>query len=379
MSSQTEVKATEKGIDGFNIFKPAGAQTSSGVNPEAAIDGKKSTYFEGKDLQLNLGGVGSVKTVGLKLAGSGKPSRFRMQKGAETITASLVKNGPVGNGFTYYVFSQAAQTSYVKVETEDDAMTIITMQLYEIEIKNDVQSPSLPDQENPPIVPGELPPPQAGWSKTAEGFPVPPGFTPKGNVSTAFVHWGRHETNYSSGGSGPSERWDNSEVQALNVIAGYEVNLGEAHGSRGEDNFDLKFRGDSHSDSNGGWYIPSIEWGGKGQIGKEYPHPTTSHLPIQEKGSEVGNMKGDFWVAFLAACFNDAQGVPTIMLWARPKDKTEYVYMGKSRDTGNMKPGPVLVKVGMKGSTKQTLQIRMDEVPDAKIRNPFAVEIEPPK
>ena len=72
-------------------------------------------------------------------------------------------------------------------------------------------------------------------------------------------------------------------------------------------------------------------------------------------------------------------------LWGKPKGKDasnkfeDYVYMGMSRDTGNMSPGPVLTKIGMKGAKLQRLQIRMDEVPDAKIRNAFAVEIEPPK
>jgi hypothetical protein len=42
-----------------------------------------------------------------------------------------------------------------------------------------------------------------------------------------------------------------------------------------------------------------------------------------------------------------------------------------------MKAGPLLLMKGMKGSTKQVLQIRMDEVPDAQIRNAFAFEIEP--
>src|SRR4030095_7583314 len=133
-------------------------------------------------------------------------------------------------------------------------------------------------------------------------------------------------------------------------------------------------------------YIPSFSWGGKPHVGKEYPHPKTSMKDIQkpEKDS-LGNMKGNFWVGFLAAVYNDSEGVPTMKLWGKPKGKdnsnkfSDYVYMGSSRDTGNMSPGPVLTKIGMMGSKLQRLQIRMDEAPDAKIRNAFAVEIETPK
>jgi hypothetical protein len=44
-----------------------------------------------------------------------------------------------------------------------------------------------------------------------------------------------------------------------------------------------------------------------------------------------------------------------------------------------MIPGPILDVIGKMGSENQSLQIRMDEVPDAQIRNAFAVEVEPPK
>lgn len=236
--------------------------------------------------------------------------------------------------------------------------------------------PDVPDEPDPePDQPS--PQPQTG-------FPVPPGFTTVGKASTAFKHWGRHETNYASGGSGPSERWDNKEVQALNVLAGYEANLGVAKGKRGEDNIDLKFRGDSHSDGKGGWYIPYLEWAGTGGIGKEHPHPSTSHLKFnaETKVANVGNIKGDKWVGFLAAVFNDKAGVPTAMLWCNTKGTgkmADYIYMGKSKDTGNMKPGPVLTKIAQTKGGDQSLQIRMDEVPDAKIRNAFAIEIQPPE
>jgi hypothetical protein len=223
-------------------------------------------------------------------------------------------------------------------------------------------------------------------------YPVPPGFTPAGEFKTGFKHWGRHETNYASGGSGPSERWDCREVpEALNVVAGYEFNIGTEHGERGDDNVDLKFRGNSHNDKSGGWYIPYIEWHVDGSpagcgIGKEFPHPKTSHLPFNLNVGEgpkakVDNIGDGNWHGFLAACFNDGKGVPTIYLWYN-KDATgkmeDYVLLGGSKDIGNMSPGPVCDVIDEKGNNPQSLQIRMDERPDAQIRNAFAVEVKPP-
>jgi len=64
-----------------------------------------------------------------------------------------------------------------------------------------------------------------------------------------------------------------------------------------------------------------------------------------------------------------------MMAWFNSKGTNkieDYQYLGKSKDTGNMKPGPVCTKIAQKGGGKQSLQVRMDEVPDAKITNAFA-------
>ena len=220
------------------------------------------------------------------------------------------------------------------------------------------------------------------------GFPIPIIYKLRGKVNTSFKWWGRHETNYSSGGSGPSERWDNDEVpKALNVVSGYEFNLGTKHGKRGSDNIDLKFRSNHHNDKSGGWLIPFIEWeedgsdGGAG-VGKEHPHSTTSHLDfnVQGKGVKIKNIKDGNWHGLLAVCYNDKSGVPTVKLWYNEGATgrfQDYVLLGVSKDTG-MKPGPVADKIDIKGGKDQSLQIRMDEVPDTQIRNAFAVEIEQP-
>ena len=363
-----DVRATETGVNGNNVFKIVDIKaehTEEGSDAKNAIDNRKSTAYKGNGpLICDIGGIGLIRTVGLKI--NEKTSFvFKTSKdGAnftEVVLGSLTDDVETSGEFTYFIFPDQIPARYVSVDTTDDtkSLNITTLQLLEI----DPDPTGLPDPDSPP--PGPVEPSETG-------FPIPAGIKTIGKASVQeFKHWGRHETNYASGGSGPSERWDNEKLPStLNVLAGYEVNLGEAKGKRGDDNFDLKFRGSNHSDSNGGWYIPSIEWSSSGKdgvpkIGKEYPHPKTEHLNIQEStNAKVGNVKGDFWIGYLGACFNDKKGVPTIMLWCKPKDKTEYVYMGKSKDTGNMKPGPALTKIGMKGSTKQVLQIRMDEVPE---------------
>jgi hypothetical protein len=232
---------------------------------------------------------------------------------------------------------------------------------------------------------GPPPPPPPPPPGPAGAIPVPTGFATTGKVSNNFVFWGRTTTNYASGGSGPSLRWDNEDIQSTQVLAGYEFNLGTKHGSRGDDNIDLKCRGNSHSDGKGGWYLPWISWHGDGKpgetgCGKEYPHPSTTHDPwnVEDKKANVGNIKDGNWHAFLVAVYNDKKGVPTMQAWFNPTASgkmADYVYLGKSKDTGNMKPGPVLTKIAQQGGGKQSLQIRMDEVPDAKVRNTFAVEL----
>lgn len=271
-------------------------------------------------------------------------------------------------------------------------------------------------------------------------YPLPPGFNAKEEtLSTQFKWWGRHTTHLASDGTIPSERWDNTDIQSENVVAGYLVNIGtrithDYHKIAGisrteiqeakehevkfknkveepdtddgrffdcgyaeeiksgramkkggdiDDQTDLKFRGDSHSKGKGGWYIPNITFReGEAQSGKEFPHPNTNHYSFQKPGQQTkfGSIIGK-WIGFLAYCYNDKNGVPVNGLYINPNPIDEpdnYIFAGESRDTGNMKPGPVCKKIAQQGGGKQSLQIRIDSAPDVQIRNAFAVEIEPP-
>ena len=127
-----------------------------------------------------------------------------------------------------------------------------------------------------------------------------------------------------------------------------------------------------------GWHVDGSP--GDYGCGKEYPHPKTRHdkFNVEDKKVNVGNIKDGNWHGFLVAVFNDKSGAPTMMAWFNKNGTgkmTDYEYLGKSKDTGNMQPGPVLTKIAQKGGGKQSLQARMDEVPDGQIRNGFAVEL----
>ena len=266
---EAEVHATEIGVDGNKIFKIKSIKadhTEEGSDPNNAIDRRKSTAYKGKGpLIAELEGVGLVRTVGLKI---NEVTSFKFKTSfdgvnfTEVVLGSLTDNVETSDQFTYFIFPGEIAAKFVSVDTVDDTKTldITTMQILEI----DPDPTGEPAPESPP--PGTVPP---------SGLPIPTNFKTKGEaVIQKFVHWGRHETNYASGGSGPSERWDLKVMpKTLNVLAGYEVNLGEKKGKRGDDNFDMKFRGSNHSDSNCGWYIPSIRVGRYGKNWEGVPSP----------------------------------------------------------------------------------------------------------
>jgi hypothetical protein len=377
------LKADQKGADGFMTFKAAGIQTNDGVNPGDAIDGKHSTFFEGKNIQFNLGGVGLVRTVGLKLVGSGTPERILtnpdiLKSDTWTVRDYEIVNGPEGNGFTYLVLNQPVATSAIRIESEDDQITIRTMQIYEIEVKEEAPIPPT----DPIPIPGSV--------------IIPAGFKMLGAILGKFVHWGRYETGYNSGGEGPSQRWGNKEANKLNMVAGFDYKIGPDHGKRGDDEVSLKFPRCITARGTRLVYIPSIEWfvdgrNAVGKGGKEHPHPDTNHDPFNKENPkpQVGNIKDGQWHSFLAACYNDPanNNAITIKEWVNPKANgkwEDYIYLGCSIDgTGGktVKPGPPapFSAEGHSGGTHE-MQIRIDEIPrdQLQIRNPFAVEVVPP-
>ena len=82
------IDPTETGVDGKKIFKVV--EITEGKNPQAAIDGKKSTYSEGKELIAELAGVGYIRTFALKFEGG--PYTFEIKvslNGTDYLTIPL--------------------------------------------------------------------------------------------------------------------------------------------------------------------------------------------------------------------------------------------------------------------------------------------------
>jgi hypothetical protein len=226
-------------------------------------------------------------------------------------------------------------------------------------------------------------------------FPVPTGFAKVGDFNTNFKFWGRYTTNYASGGSGPSQRWENTEMNKLNMIAGYEFKIGPEHGTRGNDEVSLKFPRCETPGGERGVYDPNILWytdgrDSLGRAGKEWPHPTTwlGSFNTDNPRPKIGNIKDGQWHGFLAAVYNDPlnNDAVTMKLWYNPTASgliQDYIYLGSSVDTAEKRisPGPILAyDCDPTSGGTHPMQIRIDEIPQGslEVRNMFAAEVIPP-
>jgi hypothetical protein len=235
-----------------------------------------------------------------------------------------------------------------------------------------------------------LPPPQP-----AGEFAVPTGFSTVGDFNTNFKFWGRYTTNYASGGSGPSQRWDNPSMNKLNMIAGFEFKIGPEHGTRGNDEVSLKFPRCVSPGGERGVYDPNILWytdgrDSLGRAGKEWPHPSTwlGSFNTDNPRPQIGNIKDGKWHGFLAAVYNDPlnNNAVTMKLWYSPTASgliQDYIYLGSSVDTAakRISPGPILpYKCDPTSGGTHPMQIRIDEIPQGslEVRNMYAAEVIPP-
>jgi hypothetical protein len=234
------------------------------------------------------------------------------------------------------------------------------------------------------------PPPQP-----AGEFAVPTGFSTVGDFNTNFKFWGRYTTNYASGGSGPSQRWDNPSMNKLNMIAGFEFKIGPDHGTRGDDEVSLKFPRCESPGGERGVYDPNILWrvdgsNSQGRAGKEWPHPTTwlGSFNTDNPRPQIGNIKDGKWHGFLAAVYNDPlnNNAVTMKLWYNPTASgliQDYIYLGSSVDTAakRISPGPILpYDCDPTSGGTHPMQIRIDEIPQGslEVRNMYAAEVIPP-
>ena len=193
-----------------------------------------------------------------------------------------------------------------------------------------------------------------------------------GQTNGNFKDWGRQTANI-GGKATPSRRWD-SDAQYLNCAVIFKMNIGKA---KKADNVDVKFRGGSHKDTNGGWYGIGVLFNGDASFVKEYPHPTTKPYSADDKGTSLGSIESKD-IALQCIMYNDGS-TPVMEVWGNAEGKTDsWTFIGRKKDIGNMSPGPILTQIGMKGEKKQSIQIRVDNCPDAKMLGATAYELVTP-
>jgi hypothetical protein len=330
-----------------------------GSDPNLTTDGNPNTYWEGTGyLQADLGGIGAVKTLKLKFRGQ---ATFTIHTSLDEITWFRVPLGTITNEvsipgdeeFEYFTFPSEIPSRYIRIVPEPfgSKASVITFKVLQVDPTN-----------KPPV----------GSMAQQQGNTI---YAVTGQTNDKFKHWGRHKTNYASGGSGPSERW-NCDAQYLNCEATLKFNIGDPR--KDDDNISIKFRGGSHDDENGGWIIVGVKFNGEAQFGKENPHPKTEHYDANEKPGEKipGGIKNKD-VYFKGIIYNDSSGAPIAEAWYRLSENENWKFMGSFRDTGQ-KPGKVCDRIGIKGSKKQQIQVRVDEAPKAKLISATVAELSVP-
>ena len=337
-------------------------QTQAGSDPNFTTDGNPNTYWEGTGyLQADLGGIGVVKTLKLKFRGQ---VTFSIHTSLDLTTWYRVPLGTITNQvsipgdeeFEYFILPSEIPSRYIRIVPEPfgSKASVITFK---------VLSPLSADPVN------KTP---AGLMAQQQGNTI---YAVTGETNDKFKWWGRHKTNYASGGSGPSERW-NCDAQYLNCEATLKFNIGKPR--KTDDNISIKFRGGSHDDENGGWIIVGVKFNGEAQFGKENPHPKTEHYNANEQqGEKIPGGIANKDVFFKGIIYNDNSGSPIAEAWYRLTENESWKFMGSFRDTGQ-KPGGVCDRIGIKGSNKQQIQVRADEAPDAKLLSATVAKLSEP-
>jgi hypothetical protein len=346
------VSPTGQGVSGYPIYQISSiiaAETDPGSDAKNATDGKASTAWEGKNwIQAEINGIGLIRTVALKL--NGGPYNFGIRTSLDGVNFETLKLGTLTSGiasndkFDYFTFPDEVAARYIRIESLNTHLSVTTLELMAVD-------------------------PQQDQSHTGGGGQVVIGkliYATTGKSMSDFKHWGRHSTNYASGGSGPSERW-NSNAQYLNAMVIYDLEFPQ--GIKSDDNISTKFRAGSHDDSNGGWLASGITYKeGKAIFGKENPHPKTKHYDATNKGESVGDITNKK-VSLCQLVYNDGKGVPTAESYCDPSgQRKNWIFLGSFQDKGQ-DPKPVYDKIGIRGEKKQQIQIRADEAPNCKPTN----------
>jgi hypothetical protein len=261
--------------------------------------------------------------------------------------------------------------------------------------------------------------------------PIPNGFKrlDLSSDSEDFEHWGKYTTSYSSSGFiGTSQRWDNSKMEALNMVAGFQFKIGPDAVPIWKDipgllqprriydrsnpsvllyfprarQVPIPMRGSyileitsfvSMTDDPGDHPIPPSE----GRANKEIPHPKYAGIkplvnedtPRDPAPPNIGIIRDGKWHGFLAAVYNDLQtGWPMMKLWYNHRathNMADYIYLGSCPDSPDkpMGRGSPLTHdvVGVEDIFigAHPLRIRIDGIrrDQLEIRDMYAVAVAP--
>ena len=256
------VKAKEPGISGILAFKIVAVKPNDGIR---AIDGKKSTSYEGKTLSLDMDGIGIIKGIAIKFKGG--PYDYKLESSFDgTVWAEIPVLGTTfkKNQFDVFEFQTGVLARYVKI-TGKHSFEITTVELLG-EIKKPPEIP-VPPEPVPPVTP-PTPPPVGGQDE----FGIKLLASPKagGKVLTDMSYkFSEHNT-----GTRDTFSKKGADFTAMQVCGYYKVSL-----SDNEEELSYKVFGGTHSDGvakQGQCYSFGAEQVGTPSLKKEYPkHPDT--------------------------------------------------------------------------------------------------------
>jgi hypothetical protein len=203
------VSPTGQGASGYPIYQITSitaAETDQGSDPKNAIDGNASTAWEGKNwIQADISGIGLIRTVALKL--NGGPYTFVIRTSLDGVNFETLKLGTLtsdvasNDKFDFFTFPGEVPARYIRIESPNTHLSVTTLELMAVDPQEDQSHAG------------------GGGGQVVTGKLI---YATTGKSMSDFKHWGRHSTNYASGGSGPSERW-NSNAQYLNAMVIYNL------------------------------------------------------------------------------------------------------------------------------------------------------------
>jgi hypothetical protein len=266
------IKAKEKGISGILAFKITSIKPEDAVR---AIDGKKSTSYEGKSITADIGGIGDIKGIAIKFKGG--PYDYKVDSSFDgTIWAEVPVLATTfkKNEFDVFEFSAGILARYIKLTAKKGSFNVTTLELLG-EIK---KPPEIPVPEPEPPKPDQPPsPPPTG---ALDEFGIKLLATPKPggkNITDMSYKFSEHNT-----GTRDTFSKKGADFMSMLVSGYYKISL-----SDNSEELSYKVFGGTHSDGvakQGQCYSFGCQQDGAPSLKKEYPeHPTTPDFSKKAK------------------------------------------------------------------------------------------------